>query len=202
MMPNAGSIRIYTSGCPKNQKRCWYSTGSPPPFGSKKDVLKFLSVNNIVIAPAKTGKDNKSKNAVMNTAQTKSGVRCAVMPGDLIFSIVTIKFIAPKIEETPARCKLKIAKSTDPPEWACIPASGGYTVQPVPTPDSTNEEDTNKINEGGNSQKLMLFNLGKAISQAPIKMGTNQLPNPPIAVGITKKNIIRNAWLVTKTLYN
>jgi len=27
-----------------------------------------------------------------------------------------MKFIAPKIEETPAKCKLKIAKSTDPPE--------------------------------------------------------------------------------------
>jgi hypothetical protein len=48
----------------------------------------------------------------------------------------------------------------------------------------------------------MLFNLGKDISQAPIKIGTNQLPKPPIAVGITKKKIIRNAWLVTKTLYN
>jgi hypothetical protein len=30
--------------------------------------------------------------------------------------IVTIKLIAPKIEETPARCRLKIAKSTAPPE--------------------------------------------------------------------------------------
>jgi hypothetical protein len=38
-----------------------------------------------------------------------------------------------------------------------------------------------------------LFNLGKDISQAPIKIGTNQFPNPPIAVGITKKNIIKNA---------
>jgi len=28
-IPNAGIIRIYTSGCPKNQKRCWYNTGSP-----------------------------------------------------------------------------------------------------------------------------------------------------------------------------
>jgi hypothetical protein len=33
-----------------------------------------------------------------------------------MFMIVTIKLIAPKIEETPARCKLKIAKSTAPPE--------------------------------------------------------------------------------------
>jgi hypothetical protein len=33
-------------------------------------------------------------------------------------------------------------------------------------------------------------------------MGTNQFPKPPIAVGITKKKIIRNAWEVTNTLYN
>jgi hypothetical protein len=37
-------------------------------------VLKFLSVSNIVIAPAKTGKDNKSKKAVIKTAQTNNGV--------------------------------------------------------------------------------------------------------------------------------
>jgi hypothetical protein len=35
----------------------------------------------------------------------------------------------------------------------------------------------------------MLFKRGKDISQAPINIGTNQLPNPPIAVGITKKKI-------------
>jgi hypothetical protein len=81
-----------------------------------------------------------------------------------------------------------------------MPDNGGYTVQPVPTPASTNEDETNKINEGGNSQKLMLFNLGKDISQAPIIRGTNQLPNPPIAVGITKKKIIKNACDVTNTL--
>ena len=27
--------------CPKNQKRCWYNTGSPPPAGSKNVVLKY-----------------------------------------------------------------------------------------------------------------------------------------------------------------
>jgi len=48
----------------------------------------------------------------------------------------------------------------------------------------------------------MLFKRGKAISHAPIISGTNQLPNPPIAVGITKKKIIKNAWAVTNTLYN
>jgi hypothetical protein len=92
--------------------------GSPPPLGSKKDVLKLRSVNNIVIAPAKTGKDNNSKKAVIKTAHTNNGTLWAVIPGALIFIIVTIKFIAPNIEEIPAKCKLKIAKSTDPPECA------------------------------------------------------------------------------------
>jgi hypothetical protein len=36
-----------------------------------------------------------------------------------------MKFIAPNIEEIPAKCKLKIAKSTEPPEWNSIPANGG-----------------------------------------------------------------------------
>jgi len=68
-------------------------------------VLKLRSVKSIVIAPAKTGKDNNNKKAVMKTAQTNNGVRFAVIPGARILVIVTIKLIAPKIEETPAKCK-------------------------------------------------------------------------------------------------
>lgn len=51
--------------------------------------------------------------------------------------IVTIKFIAPAIEEMPAMCKLKIAKSTDGPEWPIVELRGGYMVHPVPAPSST-----------------------------------------------------------------
>jgi hypothetical protein len=57
----------------------------------------------MVIAPARTGKDNNSKNAVMKTAQTNSGVRLALIPGARMFVIVTIKLIAPSIDETPAK---------------------------------------------------------------------------------------------------
>jgi len=78
--------------------------------------LKFLSVNNIVIAPANTGNDNNNKKAVINTAQTNKGILCIFNPGERIFITVVIKFIAPRIEEAPAKCKLKIAKSTEPPE--------------------------------------------------------------------------------------
>jgi hypothetical protein len=68
-------------------------------------VLKLRSVNNIVIAPASTGKESKSSQAVIQTAQTNKGVRLAVIPGARMFVIVTIKLTAPKIDETPARCK-------------------------------------------------------------------------------------------------
>jgi len=79
-------------------------------------VLKFLSVNNIVIAPANTGIENNNKNAVINTAHAYNGILCINIPGHLMFKIVTIKLIEPKIEDAPAKCKLKIAKSTEGPE--------------------------------------------------------------------------------------
>jgi len=110
-----------------------------------------------------------------------------------MLKIVTMKLIAPRIEDIPAKCKLKIPKSTAGPECASIPLSGGYTVQPVPTPTSTKEEIRSSVSAGGKSQKLRLFRRGKAISGAPIRIGTNQLPKPPTITGITKKKIIMKA---------
>jgi hypothetical protein len=75
-------------------------------------VLKFLSVNNIVIAPANTGKDNSNNTAVTTTAHPNNVTLCNFIPGDLIFKIVVIKFIAPNSELTPDKCKPNIAKST------------------------------------------------------------------------------------------
>lgn len=111
-----------------------------------------------------------------------------------------IKLIAPKIEDTPARWREKIVKSTDAPAWARFPAKGGYTVHPVPAPASTMEDAKRSRNDGGSSQKLMLFIRGNAISGAPIISGTSQFPKPPIIIGITIKKIITNAWAVTMTL--
>jgi hypothetical protein len=78
-------------------------------------VLKFRSVNNIVIAPAKTGNDKSNKIAVIITDQTNSGIRSNFIIKGRIFKIVVIKLIAPKIEEIPAICNEKIVKSTDLP---------------------------------------------------------------------------------------
>ncbi len=164
-------------------------------------MLKFLSVNNIVIAPANTGNDNNNNHAVINTAHTNNGILCIVIPGALIFIIVVIKFIAPSIDAIPAKCRLNIAKSTLPPLWYSIDDNGGYTTHDVPAPLSTNADDTNSVNAGGSNQKLILFILGKLISGAPIIIGTNMFPNAPINTGITKKNIMINACAVTITLY-
>lgn len=98
--------------------------GSPPPAGSKNDVLRFRSVKSIVIAPAKTGRERRRRRAVITTAQTNKGIRSNVIPLDRILITVVMKFTAPKIEEIPARWREKIAKSTDDPAWA-IPAERG-----------------------------------------------------------------------------
>ena len=79
-------------------------------------MLKFRSVKSIVIAPARTGNDKSKRTAVTKTAQTKRGMFCILIPFVRIFKEVTIKFIAPKREEVPEICRLKIAKSTAPPE--------------------------------------------------------------------------------------
>jgi len=86
----------------------------------KKELLKFLSVNNIVIPAAKTGNDINNKNAVIKTAQTNKGIKFIFIPGTLILKIVTIKLIAPNIEEIPAKCKLNIAKSTEASEATAL----------------------------------------------------------------------------------
>ena len=98
--------------------------GSPPPAGSKKEVFRLRSVNNIVIAPARTGSDNSNRIAVINTDHTNNGIRSIVIPAARILMTVVIKFTAPKIEEAPAICNEKIPISTEAPACA-IPADKG-----------------------------------------------------------------------------
>ena len=108
---------MYTSGWPKNQNRCWNSTGSPPPSAEKKVVPKLRSVSSMVIAPASTGSDSSSRNTVTRIDQTNSGILCRVMPGARMLKIVVMKLMAPRIDEAPARCSDRIAKSTAGPGW-------------------------------------------------------------------------------------
>ena len=89
---------------------------------------------------------------MISTDHANNGNWCIFIFGVLILNIVVIKFIAPNIEEIPAKCKLKIPKSTAADEWLCILLNGGYTVHPVPTPISTSDDDNNKSNAGGSNR--------------------------------------------------
>jgi hypothetical protein len=87
----------------------------PPPAASKKAVPKLRSVRSIVIAPASTGRDSNSMNAVTSTAHTNKGILCMVMPGARMLNMVVMKLIAPRMELAPARWSEKITMSTDGP---------------------------------------------------------------------------------------
>jgi len=66
----------------------------------------------MVIAPAKTGRDNNNKMAVSSTDHTKSGINSMVKPSPFIFVIVVMKFADPRILEIPAKWREKMPRST------------------------------------------------------------------------------------------
>jgi hypothetical protein len=69
----------------------------------------------MVMAPAKTGNDKSKRNVVTNIDQTNKGILWRVSPGALMLRIVVMKLMELRIDEAPARCKLKITKSTAGP---------------------------------------------------------------------------------------
>ena len=147
------------------------------------------------MAPARTGSDSTSRKAVTSTDQANSGILCMVMPGARMLKIVVMKLMAPRIDDAPARWSDRITKSIAGPGWPTFEDSGGYMTQPPPKPfipgaPSTLSEMSSRRNEAGSSQNEMLFMRGKAMSGAPIMIGTNQLPKPPISAGMTMKKIM------------
>lgn len=115
-------------------------------------MFQLRSVINIVKAPANTGKDSNNKKAVINTDHTNNGNLLKVSPRHFMLNMVTIKLIAPAIDDTPAKCKLNAAASTAAPECEITLLNGGYSVHPVPTPDSIKHDNNNKDKEKGNNQ--------------------------------------------------
>ena len=69
----------------------------------------------MVIAPASTGSDNSSRNAVTRTDHANSGILCMVMPGARMLKMVVMKLMAPRIEDAPARWIDRMTKSTAGP---------------------------------------------------------------------------------------
>ena len=79
----------------------------------------------MVIAPAKTGRERSNRKAVIPTAHTNKGIWSNDKLFNRMLMIVVIKLIAPIIDEIPAKCSEKIARSTDLPLCAILDESGG-----------------------------------------------------------------------------
>lgn len=88
-------------------------------------MFKLRSVRSIVIPAASTGSERSSRTAVINTDHTNKGVWYCVIAGGFMLMIVVMKLIAPRIDDTPAKCSEKMVRSTDAPACAKLPASGG-----------------------------------------------------------------------------
>lgn len=82
-------------------------------------------MSSIVIAPANTGRDSRSRTVVITTAQTKRGIRSRRKPSLRMLATVVMKLIDPRMDEAPARCREKIARSTDGPACAMFLDRGG-----------------------------------------------------------------------------
>ncbi len=157
------------------------------------------------MAPASTGSERTSRKAVTSTDQANNGILCIVMPGARMLKMVVMKLMAPRIDEAPARCRARITKSIAGPGWPTLEERGGYMTQPPPNPSipgapSMCIEIMRSRNEKGSSQNEMLFMRGNAMSGAPIMIGTNQLPKPPMRAGMTMKKIMISPCMVMCTL--
>lgn len=107
--PKAGKTKIWTSGCPKNQNKCWNNIKSPPLNGSKKEQLKCRSKIIIVITPARTGRLIINKTDVKNIDQQYKGKNRNELIIERLedFNKVTIKLIDPNKLLNPTMCKEK-----------------------------------------------------------------------------------------------
>ena len=117
---------------------------------------------------------------VISTDHSNRGVWYCDIAGGCIVIIVVIKLISPKIEETPAKCREKMVRSTEAPAWARLPARGGYTVQPVPAPASTVDDARSSRKERGRIRSScylfgeMLYR-GHQLSEGQVSYRTLQL---------------------------
>ena len=73
-IPNAGNTKIYTSGCPKIQKRCSQIIVFPPPATSKKLAPNKRSNINKKIPTVNGGNANKISADATNVVQVNNGI--------------------------------------------------------------------------------------------------------------------------------
>ena len=123
--PKNGKAMMYTSGWPKNQNRCWNSSGDPPAAGSKKWVPKRRSASSMISAPLRTGNATRIMKLVRNRFHVRIGMRNRVIPGARSMVMVVITLTAPSVPDVPVRMIETIHRSAPRPGEPLGPDSGG-----------------------------------------------------------------------------
>jgi hypothetical protein len=98
-IPKAGTMRMYTSGCPKNQKRCCQRSADPPCAASKKWVPTLRSRKRKMVSAESTGSAKSSPKDAASIAKQKSGNRFSDIPGAREVRIVTMNCPAVRVVE-------------------------------------------------------------------------------------------------------
>src|SRR5580692_8870675 len=186
-MPMEGRIAMYTSGWPKNQKRCCQSSGEPPEWGWSLSLkTKFAGMKKLVPAVrsrisrmqagSKTAKASSAITEVTNQAQEQNGMRASDMPLVRRSSVVEIKFNAPSseaIQNTAIEMAQRFWPMAKPgPASPPTALSGAYAVQPeIGGPSATKNAAIMNSQATKVVQKDIMLKRGKAMSSAPIWMG-------------------------------
>ena len=100
-IPNAGRMRMYTSGWPKIQNRCSHNNGSAPAATLKKLAPKSRSNVRRNNATEMTGIANSNRNWVTSDIHVNTGIFISDMPGARMLITVTMRLIAPTREAMP-----------------------------------------------------------------------------------------------------
>ena len=103
-----GIIRIYTSGCPKIQKKCCHKRAEPPAWVSKKRAPRKRSSNSMICAADNGGSARMIIPATTSISQTNKGIRIMVMPLQRRLTTVAMALMAETMLPTPATSKLRV----------------------------------------------------------------------------------------------
>lgn len=109
----AGRMITYTSGCPKNQKRCWNTTGSDEDSklrDSSSEKLRLRSRKRTVIPAPRTGKVVNSNTDTTAIAHVKMSFHSAGTPELRARVKLTRKVADPNSELSPSTCRNSMAK--------------------------------------------------------------------------------------------
>ncbi len=99
--PKPGRASTYTSGWPKNQKKCCHITAEAPAWVSKKCAPRKRSSINMIWAAESGGRMIKVRAEMVSISQTRTGMRPSVMPGPRMVRIVTSRLTAVAIVPSP-----------------------------------------------------------------------------------------------------